>query len=85
MDGALDSSKTIQAVAGDYVTGNKDLAADLKDVLSRPALSSGDVANLSVASVLTKLMSSSDTATKAKLGELLDAAKKLGLDGKSVG
>lgn len=85
MDGALDSSKTIQAVAGDYVTGNKDLAADLKDVLSRPALSSGDVANLSVASVLTKLMSSSDTATKAKLDELLDAAKKLGLDGKSVG
>ena len=85
MDGALDSSRTIQAVASDYVTGKKDFAADVKDVLSRPAISSGDVTNLTLAGVLGQLMSGSDTDTKNKLNKLLDAAKKLGLDDVSAG
>lgn len=85
MDGALDSSRTLNAVASDYVTGKKDFAADVKEILSRPALSSGDVTNLTLAGVLSKLMSGSDAQTKGKLNELLTAAKKLGLDDVDAG
>ena len=85
MDGAIDSSKTINAVTSDYVNGNKDLAADLKDILSRPALSSGDVTNLTLAGVLGKLMSGSDSKTRDKLNSLLQAAQKLGLDDINAG
>ena len=72
----MGSSETLQTLAKDYLSGDKSLPGDLKEVLLHTSLGSGDVANLSVSALLTKLMQGKDPA---KLDAMLAKARELGL------
>lgn len=79
-DAFVDKSGTMQTAFGDYLGGDRSLAKDLKDVLSRPALGSGDVANLTVAGLLAKLVAAGGSEeVTSKLSSLLEHAKQLGI------
>ncbi len=79
IDAVVQRSSTVRAVADDYVTGARSFAEDLKDVLSRPALGAGDIKDLSVAALLSKLAADAQGEDKGKLMGLIEAAKKLGV------
>jgi hypothetical protein len=80
IDGAVDQSHTIRTALSDYFEGERSVAGDLKDVLSRPALGPDGIQKLTVSALLGSLMADSSGAKKKKLGQLLDRAKELGLD-----
>ncbi len=80
VDSTIDQSETLKAVLGDYLNGNKDLASDVKDVLSRPALSSETAKNLTISAVLGKLMAGADDDARDKIAKLVARAKDLGID-----
>ena len=80
IDGAVENSSSLQAALGDYLNGSKSLPQDIKDVLTRPALSPGDIQSLSISGVLGKLMTSADGDMKGKLAALAEKAKELGID-----
>lgn len=80
VDGFVDNSDTARTLLKDYISGEANLPQDLKDILSRPALSSGDLQNLTVAALLGRLMSGADGAQREKLGALLETVRTLGLD-----
>ena len=80
IDGVVDNSKTVKALAGDYLSGKSSLPADLKEVLSRPALNAESLQQLSVAAVLTKLAGQSDAPGKRKIEKIIEQLKGLGLD-----
>ncbi|WP_164020000.1 hypothetical protein [Pyxidicoccus trucidator] len=71
VDGAMDHGESLKKALGGYLNGEKDLPADLKEILSKPGLS-GDAQNLAVAALLHKLASSPVAATGAGLKALVD-------------
>lgn len=79
-DGFVDNSQTVQTVLSEYLSGEQSLPADVKEVLTRPALSAQDLKDLSLAGVLGKLMAGADDNGKRKLAALLDKARELGID-----
>ena len=80
IDGTVDHSETLKKLLGEYLDGKKSLPADIKDVLSRPAVSADGVQKLTVSALLGDLMLSSDGAVKRKLQSLLQKAQELGLE-----
>lgn len=57
VDGALDHGEALRTVAQPYLSGEKDLSADLKDILSKPGLTN-DAQNLAVAALLHRMVTS---------------------------
>lgn len=80
IDGVLDQSEAVRTVLREYLSGEASLPADLKEVLSRPALSANDVQSLTISSLLGKLMTSSDKEVRLKLAALAKTAKEMGID-----
>jgi uncharacterized membrane protein YqiK len=80
MDGFMNSSDTAQALFKDYIDGEASLPEDIKQILSRPALGSQDVQNLTLSALMAKLATGADDEQKAKLGALAAKARELGLD-----
>ncbi len=80
LDGAVDGSDTIKTVFREYLSGEKSLPEDIRQILTRPALSSGDVQRLSLSGLLMRLASGADDKARANIHKLLDEAKKLGID-----
>lgn len=80
IDGVVEHSSTVKSLAGDYLSGKASLPADLKDVLSRPALNAESLQQLSVAAVLAKIAGQSDATAKRKIEKIIDQLKTLGLD-----
>jgi uncharacterized membrane protein YqiK len=78
IDAVIAKSSTVGALAEDYVKGDRSFVSDVKDVLSRPALSAGDLKDLSIAGLLATLATKADGAEQAKLLSLVEAAKQLG-------
>ncbi len=78
IDGVVNHSETIQNVAGDYVNGDKDLLADIKDVLTNSRVSPEDLKNLTMSGALAKFMKGG--ADKDQINALLAKAKELGLE-----
>ncbi|WP_432037914.1 SPFH domain-containing protein [Streptomyces cucumeris] len=76
VDGFVQHSETAQALAGPWLDGSASFTDDLTKVLS--SVSTADVQNLTVSTLLMKLMRSGGAPT-AQLGELLDKAGELGL------
>jgi hypothetical protein len=79
VDGFMDHSETAKKLLSPYLEGEASLPADVKDILSRPALGSGDLQNLSVAALLGKLAAGSSGEQRSKLQALLTKAQELGL------
>lgn len=78
IDAAVDRSSTVQVVADEYLRQGRSLPDDLKAVLTRPDLA-GDLKDLSIAGLLSRLAGESSGDDQAKYAGLLEAAKKLGL------
>jgi uncharacterized membrane protein YqiK len=79
IDAVVQKSSTASALVDDYTNGNRSFAADVKDVLSRPALGPVELKDLSVAALLAKLAGDLSGADKKKIEMLIDKAKELGL------
>ncbi|GMU51758.1 MAG: hypothetical protein AMXMBFR33_09040 [Candidatus Xenobia bacterium] len=77
MDRFMQHSDAAKAMLGDYMNGERSLAKDLKDILSNPSMSSEDLKNLSVSSLLASLIKKSGGTDQAKLMEL---ARSLGME-----
>ncbi len=84
VDGFVDKSESTQKLLGDYLSGESSFTEDLKGVLTRPNLSSGDVRDLTLAALLGKLMDGSEGERQGKLEQLIDVAERMGLDGVKV-
>ncbi|MEM9459785.1 MAG: hypothetical protein AAGF11_36750 [Myxococcota bacterium] len=80
LDGAVHNSETASQLLGGYLSGDKSLTDDIKDVLSRPAIDTEAVKNLSVSAALHRVMGELSEGQKSKVQALLAQAKKLGLD-----
>ena len=80
LDGAMHNSETLQTTLKRYLDGEANLPEDLKQVLSRPALSAQNLQQLSVAAMLGKLLTSAGDDSKLKIQALLDKARELGVD-----
>ncbi|MGW6682315.1 flotillin family protein [[Kitasatospora] papulosa] len=81
VDGFVEHSKTVQALAGPWLDGRGTFTEDLTQVLG--SLNSGDVQNLTVSALLTRLMRSPGAAS-GQVKQLLAAAEELGLAGMTV-
>jgi uncharacterized membrane protein YqiK len=79
-DGVLSRSETARTLLRDYIEGDASLVQDLKEILSRPALSAQDVQSLTLSAVLSRLMSKGNGQHKDGLNALLEKAKELGID-----
>jgi uncharacterized membrane protein YqiK len=76
VDGFVEHSSVAQALGSRYLDGKGDFAGDLTRALG--SISTGDVANLSLAAFLTQQIRSGAGDT-GKLRELLAAAEKMGI------
>jgi uncharacterized membrane protein YqiK len=81
LDGAVDNSDTIKSVFREYLSGEKSLPEDLRQVLTRPALGAGDIQKLSLSGLLLRLASGADEKSRGNIEKLAAEAKKLGIDG----
>jgi uncharacterized membrane protein YqiK len=80
VDGFVGRSDTAKTLLHDYLEGDASLAQDLKEILSRPAISAQDIQSLTLAAVLSRLMGKSNGQRKDGLNALLEKAKELGID-----
>jgi uncharacterized membrane protein YqiK len=80
MDGFVGRSDSAQALLRDYLDGDASLTQDLKEILTRPALSAHDIQSLTLSAVLSRLMGKSNGQHKDGLSKLLEQAKELGID-----
>jgi hypothetical protein len=82
LDGAVEQSDTAKTLLREYLSGEKSLPEDLKAVLTRPSLDTQAVQRLTLSALLVRLMAGTDDdGVKSKLGQMLDRAKALGIDG----
>jgi uncharacterized membrane protein YqiK len=79
LDGVVDSSSTAQKLVGGYLDGSESFTGDLKEILTRPALGSDDIRNLSISALLAELLSKAEDGQRNKLAALIAKAKELGL------
>jgi uncharacterized membrane protein YqiK len=75
IDAIVEKSNLVQSVAGDYVSGDRSLAADIKDVLG----SGQPVRDVSLSHFLHSLAGGAQGMEKKKIEALLEKAKELGL------
>jgi hypothetical protein len=79
LDGVVHNSETTKKLFAGYIDGEKSLTDDIKDVLSRPAISTEGIKNLSVTAALTTLMSNMADGQRVKVENLIEKARELGL------
>ncbi|WP_033346551.1 SPFH domain-containing protein [Catenuloplanes japonicus] len=82
IDGFVANSDVAQSLVAPYVNGNGNLPADLGKLLG--AISTSDVSNLTLSAFLLQQMKSASSADEAKLRELLESARRLGVADKPV-
>ncbi len=85
IDGLVDNSKTVKTVGKDYLDGSASLPADVKEVLTRPAVTSDSLKDLSLAALFARLASGADGPTKKKLDRIVADLRSLGLDETKLG
>ncbi|MGA9520964.1 MAG: hypothetical protein WBV82_05840, partial [Myxococcaceae bacterium] len=71
VDGAFDNSESLKKLFGEYLNGNANLPADLKEILSRPGVTA-DVQNVALATLLAKLASQPNSPLAAQLKAAVD-------------
>lgn len=75
VDGALDHSESLRAVAQGYLTGEKDLTGDLKEILSKPGLTN-DAQNLAVAALLHRMVANAPPPSAAQSGPVVEGSAR---------
>lgn len=76
IDGVVNKSKTLQVAFKDQLAGERDVVPDLQNLLSALGTSSGELQNLTVAGLLTKVMREGNDSQKAALQTLLQGLQK---------
>ena len=76
IDGAIAKSDTLQVALKDHLTGERDMVGDLRDIVGAIGGASGELKNLSVATLLTKVMQDGSDEQKTALRNLLDSSRK---------
>jgi hypothetical protein len=72
LDGFMDNSEVSRKLLGGYLDGSQSLTSDVKEVLS--SVSTGDVQNLSVAHLMSKLAGNLSDGDKSVLMGLIEKA-----------
>jgi len=80
LDGVVEHSAAVRGVMGDYISGQKSLPEDIKQILMNPALSSESVQSLTISAILGRLLLGADEPAKKQIKALIDKAKELGID-----
>ncbi|XXF81185.1 SPFH domain-containing protein [Myxococcaceae bacterium GXIMD 01537] len=73
VDGAMENSEVLSKAFQGYASGEKDLGADLKEILSKPGLTS-DAQNLAVAALLQRIALNTPISGPAQLKAMADEA-----------
>jgi len=81
VDGVIKRSETLEQVFRGYLTGEKDLPEDIKEMLAAASSSPGGLRDLTLTALLGKLVLAADPETRPRLQTLLEKARELGLDG----
>lgn len=76
IDGAIGKSRTLQVGLKDHLTGERDMVADLQGLVGALGGAAGELQNLSVASLLTKIQRDGTDGQKAALQSLLEGFRK---------
>ncbi len=76
IDGVVGKSKTLQVAFKDQLAGERDIVPDLQGLLGALGGSSGELQNLTVASLLAKVARDGDDAQKAALQTLVQGLRK---------
>jgi uncharacterized membrane protein YqiK len=76
IDGVINKSKTLQVAFKDQLSGERDVIPDVRDLLGALGSSSGELQNLSVATLLNRVMKEGDETQQAALQNLLKALGK---------
>lgn len=79
VDGFASNSAAGQALLAEYTSGDASLREDLKEVLTRSAVSPQDIQSLTVAAMLARLMTGSEGEKRAKLEQMIAQARELGV------
>ena len=83
VDGALEHGDALRTVASGYLSGEKDLPADLKEILSKPGLTN-DAQNLAVAALLHRMVTSAPAPVAAQPGPVVEGSSRPAAPGKSA-
>ncbi|MBA3683864.1 MAG: hypothetical protein H0W72_01275 [Planctomycetes bacterium] len=75
LDATVQHSETLKILGKDYLSGEQSLPGDVKDVLLNTSMGSGDVKNLTVSAMLSRMMAGKDPV---KVDALLAKARELG-------
>lgn len=76
IDGAIHKSQTLQVALKDHLTGERDMVGDLTQLVGALGSSAGELGNLSVAALLTKIMREGSEEQKNSLRGLLATLKQ---------
>lgn len=76
IDAAISKSNTLQVGLKDHLTGERDMVGDAREIIGALGASSGELQNLSVAALLTKVLRDGNDSQKAALQTLLDGLRK---------
>jgi uncharacterized membrane protein YqiK len=76
IDGAIAKSGTLQVGLKDHLSGERDMVGDLRDLVGALGGSAGELQNLSVAALLTRVMRDGTEQQKAALNSLLEGLRK---------
>ena len=79
LDGAIGQSETAQKLFSGYLDGSQSFTHDVKSVLSKPAIDSEAMKNLSITAVLSQMLSKMEDGQRTKMQNLIVKAKELGL------
>lgn len=71
IDATIGKSSTLQVALKDHLSGDRDLVGDVRDIVGALGGSAGELQNLSVAALLTKVMHDGNAEQQAALRTLL--------------
>lgn len=78
IDATIGKSSTLQVALKDHLSGERDLVGDVRDIVGALGGSAGELQNLSVAALLTKVMRDGSAEQQAALRTLLAGIGKSG-------
>lgn len=76
IDGTIHKSETLKVGLKDHLSGERDMVGDLRDVIGALGSSSGELQNLSVAAMLTKVMQDGSESQREAVNTLLESFRK---------
>ena len=77
IDGVISKSQAVQVAFKDQLSGERDVVKDLRDIVGALGNSSGEIQNLSVASLMSKIAADGSDVQKSALQNLISTFRPL--------